>query len=1071
MVAGNTEDTALGVSRTRFLESLPRKAIELRGAVAQLSETPAAEGPRDDMRRRLHALYASALVFRNDALARAVHEAIDRLDAVREAGRSLESPDLELLTTLVKRLPDLRGEPAKEGAPESEQPAPYSVPPPELSFAPRTIPPPAPLSTRALSRPPATLAPPDPTVVRRPLLQRVLHVLLLPDRGEESELVELLRCDSLRVTAVASVEAVITSVQEDAPDLVLANERLALDGGLLAALRTDASADASTDFVPVVVYEGANAGAEAGADALVDASLHGLADGRVLRPFRADQLVRTIGRATGTLVEPVEPRSVGDLTLDQLAERVASELRRGLVDTVTQGRGARISFGDGADVLAAAYGALAELRAAVVRESEGRIAYEPRGRNGVPALVTAVPSSERGRAATGAPSLLAHEEQRLHGRRVVLAEDDTAIALLLANLLREQGATVHEFTDGRSACDAARRERPALVITGARVPTLDGFSLCRELARDPLLADVPVLLLPPKEQLLTRAKDLSSTAHLQRELAEQVVLSASRLLAPRTELEAQLTQHGELRGSLEGMGVIALLRSVRRARPNARVRVRDAWNLFECELRDGRLAQVTRTASDGSFVRNERALPQLLGATAGRYSIVESDTPMKSHFEGTLDEVLMRGARELAGELDAVSGTQLSRVARIVFDEDAYALLVEHTPRRVRQVVERLYAGESPAKLLKSGSVDVETLEPILLDLARRGAMRGVIGNAGEDLVAEARAARAADQPIQLASPLSVVPPPPNPIISMLPDAPGAVVPIGGLPGLLEVHAGDPELPEAARPTPVPRVGPDPVSVVVAIPPPARLPESALRPPARAPAEPVAASGPRADSEDRPSSTHGAQAHGPEVVHAAQQAEVAARAEEARISTLERRSHAQQAAAARAREASLTDASELAAAAAEARRSRSTLASWTVALLGLFAVALFVAREPEGGAMPEALGGVPTPLSPAIAKPKPPAVRPSSSLLKSADDNGFAVYDGFVDSAVEVPPGHAQLIIEPSSTPADAVVFVNDRELGALPQTLALPEGVHELAIKRGDAISYRYVSVHPGKTWVLRNP
>jgi hypothetical protein len=409
-----------------------------------------------------------------------------------------------------------------------------------------------------------------------------------------------------------------------------------------------------------------------------------------------------------------------------------------------------------------------------------------------------------------------------------------------------------------------------------------------------------------------------------------------------------------------------------------------------------------------------------------------------------------------------VSGTRLSRVARIVFDEDAYALLVEHTPRRVRQVVERLYAGESPAKLLKSGSVDVDTLEPILLDLARRGAMRGVIGNAGEDLVAEARAARTADQPIQLASPLSVVPPPPNPVISVLPDAPGAAVPIGGLPGLLEVHAGDPELPEAARPTPVPRSGPDPHSVVVALPLPAKLPAVAV--------DTAAPSPHRAQGEDKPSATHGAQAHGPDAVHAAQQADAAARTEEARISHNERRSHAQQAAAARAREASLTDASELAAAAAEARRSRSTLASWTVALLGLFAVALFVAREPEGGAMPEALGGVPTP-APPVAKPKTPSARPSTSLLKSADDNGFAVYDGFVDSAVEVPPGHAQLIIEASSAPEDAVVFVNDRELGALPQTLSLPEGVHELAIKRGDAISYRFVSVHPGKTWVLRNP
>jgi CheY-like chemotaxis protein len=1097
MVAGNTEDTTLGVSRIRFLESLPRKAIELRGAVAQLSEMPSAEGPRDDMQRRLQALYASALVFRNDALARAVHEAIERLDAAREAGRSLQQPDLELLATLVKRLPDLRGEDAN----------PYSVPPPELAFTPRTMPPPAPASVRAFGRSSSPPMQRERGLLgdgERPLLQRVLHVLLLPAQGEQAELIELLRGDSLRVSVVASVEEVIASVHEDAPDLVLANEQLAVRGGLLAALRTEASADASTDFVPVVVYQGTPSGKGSDYDgrhggsaapdepsralaapvplgtplSTIDSALRprvlgdgsaeaeDMVDGRVLWPFRADQLLRTIGRATGTLVEPIEPRAVGSLTLDELAERVAREVKRGLVDCVTQGRAQRISLGDGADVLAAAYGAIAELRAAVVRDSGGRVAFEPRGRNGVPALVTAVPgrlTSGATRApavATGpdkpsadlssSPSLLAQEAQRLHGRRVVLAEDDTAIALLLANLLRQQGATVHEFTDGRSACDAARRERPALVITGARVPDMDGFSLCRELARDPLLADVPVLLLPPKEQLLTRAKDLSSTAQLQRELAEQVVLSASRLLAPRAELEAKLLEHGELRGSLDGMGVIALLRSVRRARPDARVRVRDAWNLFECELRDGRLAQVTRTASDGSFVRNERALPQLLGATAGRYSVVASDAPMKSHFEGTLDEVLMRGARELAGELDAVSGPSLSRVARIVFDEDAYALLVEQTPRAVRQVIERLYAGDAPSKLLKSGAVDVDTLEPILLDLARRGAVRGVVGNAGEDLVAEARAARASEHPIELASPLSVVPPPPNPVISVRPGASAAPAPIGVVPGLLELH-GDPELPSAPHLAAARATGTEPLSVLVA---PASRSSAPPGGPGHGSAQPH---GPEA---------HGAQAHGPQPRVHGHTAPALSADEQRRIS-------AQAAAAARTREASLVDASELAAAAAEARRSRSTLAAWTVALLGLFAVALFVAREPEGGAMPEALGGGGPIVAPAPAAPKPTTLQPrqKGGSLISAEDNGFAVYDGILDPAVEVPPEHAQLIVEATSALAGASVFVNDRELGAPPQTLSLPEGVHELAIKRGDAISYRFVSVHAGRTWVLRSP
>ncbi|MDB4975643.1 MAG: DNA-binding response regulator, LuxR family [Myxococcaceae bacterium] len=934
----------------------------------------------------------------------------------------------------------------------SREPDPFSMPPPELNFAPRTLPPLSPLPMRASPRDEAAERPISSTA-QHLLLQRVLNVLVLPARDDRGELTDLLRSDSLRVVALGSVAEILAAVQEDAPDLVLADERLAAEGALVAALRSHASADASTDFVPVVLVEStpppAHLGSHDPLDAARDAGdLANAADVRVLRPFGAEQLVRAIGRATGTLVEAIEPRRVGDLTLDELADRVACEVRRGLVDSVTRGRAERVALGDGGDVLAAAYGAIAELRAAVVRQSQGRVEFEARGRNGVPALVSSSTSASSPARSTralegghredplpsngaGQARPASADSSRLHGRRIVLAEDDSAIALLFANLLREEGATVHEFTDGRAACEAAQRERPALVITGARVSNLDGFSLARELARDPLLADVPVLLLPPKEQLFPRSRDPQATAELQRELAEQVLSSAVRLLSPRSELEAKLKQPGELRGNLEGMGVIALLRSVRRARPDARVRVRDAWNLFECELREGRLAQVTRTASDGSFVRNERALPQLLGATAGRFSVIEAEGPMKTSFEGTLDEVLMRGARELAGELDAVSGARLSRVARIVFDEDAYALLLEQTPRAVRLVLERLYAGEAPSRLLREGLIEEHTLEPILLDLARRGALRGVIGSAGEDLVAEARAARAEQQPIELASPLSIVPPPPNPVISMLQETAESPSSLGGVPGVLELHDSEAE----SAPLSVP------IHPVVELP--ESLPAPLSHPSASTPPPPRGTQSPQAQRGDPVSIEEHRSAPKPPA----------------------------KAAPVRAREASVSDASEIAAAAAEARRSRSTLVSWGLALLGLLLVALFVASEPEGNAMPEALGGGPSAPSDKAASAGTLSPRHKGGSLISAEDNGFAVYDGILDSKVEVAAEQALLVVEDTPALRGATVFVNDRELGAPPQQLVLPEGVHELAIKRGDAISYRFVSVHPGRTWVLRNP
>src|SRR5689334_20070057 len=99
------EDTALGVARARFIDGLPRKATELKGAVALLAATPDAEKPREEMRRRLHAPFASAQVFRIDGLADALRECIDMLDRARDDRRELTDDDLDRLATVASTLP------------------------------------------------------------------------------------------------------------------------------------------------------------------------------------------------------------------------------------------------------------------------------------------------------------------------------------------------------------------------------------------------------------------------------------------------------------------------------------------------------------------------------------------------------------------------------------------------------------------------------------------------------------------------------------------------------------------------------------------------------------------------------------------------------------------------------------------------------------------------------------------------------------------------------------------------------------------------------------------------------
>src|SRR5688500_1790138 len=171
MAQGRKEDTALGVARARFVEGLPRKASELKGAVALLAATPDNDRPREEMRRRLHALYASAQVFRIEPLANALRESIQRLDAARDQQRGLRQDDLDALATLAGTLPVLGGSGA---AGES------SAPPPPVRAT-------APVPPRLSPPPPPTAVPlaPGPTPAGPRHRARAASCLppTLPNRG------------------------------------------------------------------------------------------------------------------------------------------------------------------------------------------------------------------------------------------------------------------------------------------------------------------------------------------------------------------------------------------------------------------------------------------------------------------------------------------------------------------------------------------------------------------------------------------------------------------------------------------------------------------------------------------------------------------------------------------------------------------------------------------------------------------------------------------------------------------------------------------------------------------------
>ena len=78
--------------------------------------------------------------------------------------------------------------------------------------------------------------------------------------------------------------------------------------------------------------------------------------------------------------------------------------------------------------------------------------------------------------------------------RILLADDNADMRAYVGRIL-DMNWEVEAVANGREALEAARRQRPDLVLTDVMMPELDGVALVHALRSDPALADVPIIML------------------------------------------------------------------------------------------------------------------------------------------------------------------------------------------------------------------------------------------------------------------------------------------------------------------------------------------------------------------------------------------------------------------------------------------------------------------------------------------------------------------------------------------------------------------------------------------------
>jgi DNA-binding response OmpR family regulator len=89
--------------------------------------------------------------------------------------------------------------------------------------------------------------------------------------------------------------------------------------------------------------------------------------------------------------------------------------------------------------------------------------------------------------------------------KVLVADDDADIRMLVSLRLRSAGYEVVQAENGERALELVESERPALCVLDVTMPKLDGFEVTRRLRANAETERLPVILLTARAQ----SRDLS----------------------------------------------------------------------------------------------------------------------------------------------------------------------------------------------------------------------------------------------------------------------------------------------------------------------------------------------------------------------------------------------------------------------------------------------------------------------------------------------------------------------------------------------------------------------------------
>ena len=204
------------------------------------------------------------------------------------------------------------------------------------------------------------------------------------------------------------------------------------------------------------------------------------------------------------------------------------------------------------------------------------------------------------------------------GMHVVIADRSVRVLERMSTALDEAGCTVAIATTGMEVLAACLRRVPDVVLVERDLPVLDGLRLIVELANDPVLAMVPVIITSESPSDIDAAFEAGAMDFIAKPFTAVEVVARARRLPSATPI---VTDRVILRGALAELSLPALLTLLEQERKTGRVVLFGAQTAW-IDLVDGRIVSA---GCSGVNAPSHAVMMSLLDWTHGSFEVIATE--------------------------------------------------------------------------------------------------------------------------------------------------------------------------------------------------------------------------------------------------------------------------------------------------------------------------------------------------------------------------------------------------------------------------------------------------------------